>query len=157
MNRLQEFLQEQGTSTVKDVATYGIESGAIGSLIYTSDVVDFFNRYYSEIEAVILEYAEELTHGQFYDLANSELMELLNSELNTSFTTNDEMLELISEEAFKKAEEDNPEEWNDMDVNEIEEIVFDYMENLEVLPTEQDKVQFVALAIELVAQQMQEA
>ncbi|WFG33917.1 terminal repeat-encoded protein [Staphylococcus phage vB_SauM_JDYN] len=156
MNRLQEFLQEQGTSTVKDVATHGVQSGAIGELIYTADVVDFFNRYYSEIEAVILEYAEELTHGQFYDLANSELMEELNEYTNLEFTTNDEMLELISEEAFKQAEEDNAEEWDNMDVHEIEEIVFDYMETLEVLPTEQDKVQFVYLAVEIVAQQMQE-
>lgn len=157
MNTIREFLNGQGTSTVRDIATHGVQSGAIGSLIYTSDVVKFFDRYEDDIEAVIIEYAEELTHGQFYDLANSELMELLNSELNTSFTTNDEMLELISEEAFKKAEEDNPEEWNDMDVHEIEEIVFDYMETLEVLPTEQDKVQFVNLAVELVAQEMQEA
>ena len=39
-----------------------------------------------------------------------------------------------------------------MDEEEIEELVFDYMETLDVLPTKQDKINFVCLAVELVAQ-----
>ncbi len=156
-NTIQEFLQGQEESTVKDVATYGIESGAIGELIYTKDILNFFNRYEDDIEAVILKYVKGLTGETFYDLTNTELLEELNDYTNLEFTTNDEMLELLSEEAFKQAEVDNAEEWDDMDVHEIEEIVFDYMETLEVLPTEQDKLNFVALAVEIVAQQMQEA
>lgn len=154
MNRLQEFLQGQEQSTIEDVAKYGIESGAIGSLIYTEDIVNFFNRYYSEIEAVILEYAEELTHGQFYDLIDTELMELLNSELNTSFTTEDEMLDLLQDEATQLAETDV--NWYDMDEEEQEELIMDCMDDVEVLPTTTDMVQFVYLAVELVAQDMQE-
>lgn len=156
MNRLQEFLQGQEQSTIEDIAKHGIESGAIGDLIYTKDIINFFDKYYSEIEAVILEYAEDLTHGQFYDLIDTELMELLNSELNTSFTTGDEMLDMLLEEARNLAMEDLGTEWDDMDEDEQEELVFDYMDFVEVLPTEQDKVQFVALAIELVAQDMTE-
>ena len=49
MNTIKEFLQRQEASTVKDIAEYGIESGAIGELIYTQDIVDFFNRYYNNI------------------------------------------------------------------------------------------------------------
>ncbi|AVP40370.1 hypothetical protein HOS99_gp129 [Staphylococcus phage phiSA_BS1] len=156
MNKLQEFLQGQEQSTIEDVAKYGIESGAIGSLIYTTDIVKFFDRYYNDIEAVILEYAEDLTHGQFYDLTNTELMELFNSELNTSFTTGDDMLDMLLEEARNLAMKDLAEEWDDMDEDEQEELVFDYMDFVEVLPTKQDKVQFVALAVELVAQDMTE-
>lgn len=156
MNRLQEFLQGQDESIVYQVANYGTNSGAIGELIYTQDILSFFKRYEDDIEAVILNYVEGVTGDTFYDLTDTELLEELNEYTNLEFTTNDEMLELLSEEAFKKAEEDNAEEWNDMDVLEIEDIVFDYMETLEVLPTEQDKLNFVALSVEIVAQQMQE-
>lgn len=156
MNRIEEFLDRQEESTIEDVARYGVESGAIGELIYTTDVVDFFDRYYSDIETVVTDYLEGITGVQYYDLADVELMEELNEYTNLEFTNNDEMLELISKEAFKKAEEDNAEEWNDMDINEIEEVVFDYMETLEVLPTEQDKVQFVYLSVEIVAQRLAE-
>lgn len=151
-NTIKEFLQNEEQSTVKDVATYGVESGAIGELIYTKDVVDFFNRYEDDIEAVILDHVEGLSGDTFYDLTNMELMETLNEYTNLEFTTIDEMLELLHEEAFKQAEIDNAEEWDDMDEYEIEELVFDYMETLEVLPTDQDKINFVCLAVEIVAQ-----
>lgn len=151
-NTIKEFLQGQEESTVKDLAEYGVESGAIGELIYTSDVVDFFNRYEDDIEAVILDHVEGLSGDTFYDLTNMELMETLNEYTNLEFTTIDEMLELLHEEAFKQAEVDNAEEWDDMDEYEIEELVFDYMETLEVLPTDQDKINFVCLAVEIVAQ-----
>lgn len=156
MNTIKQFLQGQEESTIEDVAAYGIESGVIGELIYTQDILNFFDQYEDDIEAVVIEYAEELTHDQFHDLANIELMELFNSELNISFTIEDDMLEMLHEKAFKQAEEDNAAEWDDMDEDEIEELVFDYMEDLEVLPTKQDKINFVCLAVELVAQDMVE-
>lgn len=156
MNRIQEFLNEYEESTVKDVAEYGIESGSIGSLIYTNDIVNFFDQYEDDIEAVILDHVEGLTGDKFYDLTNMELLELLNEYTNADFTTGDEMLELLSEEAFKQAEEDNAEEWDDMDEEEQEELIMDYMDDVDVLPTKQDKLNFVALAVEIVAQQMQE-
>ena len=151
-NTIKEFLQGQETSTVKDVATYGVESGAIGELIYTKDVVDFFNRYEQDIEEVITDYLEGLSGDTFYDLTNTELLESLNEYTNLEFTTRDEMIELLSEKAFEQAEVDNAEEWDDMDEYEIEELVFDYMETLDVLPTKQDKINFVCLAVEIVAQ-----
>ncbi|HJG96474.1 MAG TPA: hypothetical protein K8V90_05165 [Romboutsia timonensis] len=52
--------------------------------------------------------------------------------------------------------EDLAAEWYDMDEEEQEELVFDYMDDVEVLPTKQDKLNFVALSVEIVAQQMQE-
>ena len=77
-------------------------------------------------------------------------MELLNSEINTSFTEEGEMIDLMREEATQLAE--THEDWYDMDEEEQEEVIFDCMEDIEVLPTTMDKVQFVNLAIELVAQ-----
>ena len=151
-NTIKEFLQGQEQSTVKDVAEYGLESGAIGELIYTKDVVNFFDRYEDDIENVITEYVEGLSGDTFYDLTNTELLESLNEYTNLEFTTGDEMIELLSEKAFEQAEVDNAEEWDDMDEYEIEELVFDYMETLEVLPTDQDKINFVCLAVEIVAQ-----
>ncbi|HJG96475.1 MAG TPA: hypothetical protein K8V90_05170 [Romboutsia timonensis] len=53
MNTIQEFLQTEEASTVKDVAEHGIESGAIGELIYTKDILNFFDQYEDDIEAVI--------------------------------------------------------------------------------------------------------
>ena len=153
-NTIKEFLQNEEESTVKDVAEYGLESGAIGELIYTEDIVAFFDRYEDDIEAVILDHVEGLTGDKFYNLTNMELMETLNEYTNLEFTTTDEMLELLHEEAFKQAEVDNAEEWEDMDEEEIEELVFDYMDDVEVLPTKQDKINFVCLAVELVAQDM---
>ena len=153
-NTIKEFLQNEEESTVKDVAEYGLESGAIGELIYTEDIVAFFDRYEDDIEAVILDHVEGLTGDKFYNLTNMELMETLNEYTNLEFTTIDEMLELLHEEAFKQAGVDNAEEWEDMDEDDKEDIVFDYMEDLEVLPTEQDKINFVCLAVELVAQDM---
>lgn len=152
MNTIREFLQTEEASTIKDVATYGIESGAIGELIYTEDILNFFDRYEDDIEAVIIDYVESLTLGTFYDLTNTELLEELNDYTNLEFTTTDEMLELLHEKAFKQAEEDNAAEWDDMDEEEQEELIWDCMEDIEVLPTKQDKLNFVALAIELVAQ-----
>ena len=151
-NTIKEFLQGQEQSTVKDVAEYGLESGAIGELIYTKDVVNFFDQYEDDIEAVILDFVEGLSGDTFYDLINTELLEELNEYTNLEFTTGDEMIELLSEKAFEQAEVDNAEEWDDMDEYEIEELVFDYMETLEVLPTDQDKINFVCLAVEIVAQ-----
>ena len=155
-NTIKEFLQNEEESTVRDVAEYGLESGAIGELIYTEDIVAFFDRYEDDIEAVITDYVEGLTGDKFYNLTNMELMESLNeyTNTNTSFTTTDEMLDLLHEKAYSQAMEDNAEEWEDMDEDDKEELVFDYMEDLEVLPTKQDKINFVCLSVELVAQDM---
>lgn len=156
MNTIREFLENKEESTIEDVANYGIESGAIGELIYTQDVVNFFDRYEDDIEAVILDHVEDTVGDKFYDLANMELLETLNDYFNVDFTTTDEMLEMLHEEAFKQAEEDNAAEWDDMDEDEIEELVVDYMNDVDVLPTKQDKLNFVALAVEIVAQNMTE-
>ena len=153
-NTIKEFLQNEEESTAKDVAEYGLESGAIGELIYTEDIVAFFDEYEDDIEAVILDHVEGLTGDKFYNLTNMELMETLNEYTNLEFTTIDEMLELLHEEAFKQAMEDNAEEWEDMDEEEQEDIIMDYMDDVEVLPTKQDKINFVCLAVELVAQDM---
>lgn len=155
MNTIKNFLETreaQGTMHIGDLAEYGVMNVGHRELMYNEDILNFFNRYEDDIEAVILDHVEGLTGDKFYDLTNTELLEELNDYTNLEFTTGDEMLELLSEKAFEQAEIDNAEEWDDMDEYEIEELVFDYMETLEVLPTDQDKINFVCLAVELVAQ-----
>ena len=151
------FLQGQEESTVKDVATHGVQSGAIGRLIYTSDVVNFFDRYYNDIEAVVTEYLEGISGVQYYDLLNYELMRDLENYANVFFEEEDTYLGITLDEAKKMAEEDNATEWDDMDEEEQEELSIDYMDDVELDIQDTDKVQFVYLAVEIVAQQMQEA
>ena len=102
-NTIREFLQGQEESTVRDVAEYGLESGAIGELIYTEDIVAFFDRYEDDIEAVVTNFIEEMTGYKFYDLTNMELLETLNEYTNLEFTTIDEMLDLLHEKAYSQA------------------------------------------------------
>ena len=156
MNTIREFLNGQEASTIEDVAEYGVQSGAIGSLIYTNDVVDFFNRYYSEIEAVVTNYLEGVTGAQYYDLLNYELMRDLEDYANVFFEEEDTYLDITLDLAEQLAEEDN-EDWNELTEDEKQELSLDYMDDVEIDIQDVDKVQFVNLAVEIVAQQMQEA
>ena len=155
MNRIQEFLNEYEESTVKDVAEYGIESGSIGSLIYTNDIVNFFNRYYNDIEAVVTEYLEGITGVQYFDLLNCELMRDLENYSNVGFEDEDTYLNIMLDKAEQLAEEDN-EDWNELTGVEQEELIIDYMEDVVIDIQDNDKVQFVYLAVEIVAQDMTE-
>lgn len=144
--------EAQGFMNIGDIAKHGVASAAPRGLTYNVDIVDFFDKNLEDIEAVIFEYVEDLTHDTFYDIVNIELMELLNDEINTSFTEEDEMLDLMREEATQLAE--THEDWYDMDEEGQEELIWDCMEDVDVLPTTMDKVQFVWLAMELVAQEI---
>ncbi|UGL60454.1 hypothetical protein [Staphylococcus phage vB_SurM-PSU4] len=157
MNTIREFLETreaQGTLHIGDLAEYGVMNVGHNELMYNEDILNFFKQYEDDIEAVILEYVEDLTHDTFYDIINVELMELLNSEINTSFTEYEDMLDLMQDEATQLAE--THEDWYDIDEEEQEELIFDCMNDVEVLPTDQDKINFVCLAVELVAQDMTE-
>ncbi|UGL60453.1 hypothetical protein [Staphylococcus phage vB_SurM-PSU4] len=156
MNTIKEFLQNEEESTVKDVATYGVQSGAIGELIYTSDVVDFFNRYEQDITDVITDYLEGVTGAQYYDLLNYELMSDLENYANVEFQHEDTYHEIEFDLAENIASNEI-EGFDDMDEEEQVEAVFESMEFIELEIQDTDKVQFVNLAVEIVAQQMQEA
>ncbi len=155
-NTIKEFLQGQEESTVKDVATYGVQSGAIGELIYTSDVVDFFNRYEQDITNVVTDYLEGVTGAQYYDLLNYELMSDLENYANVEFQHEDTYHEIEFDLAENIASNEI-EGFDDMDEEEQVEAVFESMEFIELEIQDTDKVQFVNLAVEIVAQQMQEA
>ncbi|WOZ17590.1 hypothetical protein [Staphylococcus phage vB_SauM-T-SE-G1] len=155
-NRIQKFLETKEASTVKDVATHGVQSGAIGELIYTRDVVNFFDRYYSDIEEVVTDYLESVTGEQYYDLLNYELMNDLDNYLNVEFQHEDTYIELEYFEAERIANADI-EGFEDMDEDEQGDIISECLEFVELDIQDVDKVQFVNLAVEIVAQQMQEA
>ena len=156
MNTIREFLQGQEESTVRDVATYGVQSGAIGELIYTSDVVNFFDRYEQDIENVITDYLESVTGEQYYDLLNYELMRDLENYVNVEFQHEDTYIELEYIEAERIANADI-EGFEGMDEDEQADAISECLEFVELDIQDTDKVQFVNLAVEIVAQQMQEA
>ena len=155
-NTIKGFLQTEEASTVKDVATHGVQSGAIGRLIYTSDVVNFFDSYYGDIEAVVTEYLEGITGVQYYDLLNYELMRDLENYSNVEFEDEDEYNNIQFDLAENIAS-DEIEGFEDMDDMEQAEAIFEAMDDVELEIQDTDKVQFVNLAVEIVAQQMQEA
>ena len=155
MDTIREFLETkeaEGTMHIGDLAEFGVMNVGHRELMYNEDILNFFDRYEDDIEAVITDYVEGITGDTFYDLTDMDLLEELNDYTNLEFTTIDEMLEMLHEKAEQEAIADNAEEWEDMDEDDREELVFDYMDDLEVLPTKQDKINFVCLAVELVAQ-----
>ncbi|AAX92173.1 hypothetical protein QCF18_10035 [Staphylococcus aureus] len=152
-NTIQAFLQGQEASTVKDVATHGVQSGAIGKLIYTSDVVNFFDSYEQDIEAVITEYIEEVTGQQYYDLLNYELMRDLENYANVEFEDEDEYNNIQFDLAENIAS-DEVEGFEDMDEADRAEAIYEAMDDVELELQETDKVQYVNLAVEIVAQRM---
>lgn len=156
MNTIKEFLQGQEESTVKDVATYGVQSGAIGKLIYTSDVVNFFDRYEQDIEAVITDYLEGVTGAQYYDLLNYELMSDLENYANVEFQHEDTYHEIEFDLAENIASNEI-EGFDDLDEEEQVDAIYEAMDLVELEIQDTDKVEFVNLAVEIVAQQMQEA
>ena len=155
-NTIKGFLQTEEASTVKDVATHGVQSGAIGRLIYTSDVVNFFDRYEQDIEAVITDYLEGITGVQYYDLLNYELMRDLENYSNVEFEDEDEYNNIQFDLAENIASSEI-EDFEDMDEADQADAIFEAMEFVELEIQDTDKVEFVNLAVEIVAQQMQEA
>lgn len=151
-NRIQEFLETKDASTVRDIATHGVQSGAIGSLIYTADVVNFFDRYYSDIEAVITDYLEGVTGMKYYDLLNYELMSDLENYANVEFQSEDSYLELQFDLAENIASEYA--DFDEADEDEQQELIIEALDYVEMDIQDTDKVQFVNLAVEIVAQEL---
>ncbi|BEU75267.1 hypothetical protein RNIID_0550 [Staphylococcus phage phiRNIID] len=151
-NTIKEFLQGQEQSTIEDVANYGIESGIIGELIYNKDIVNFFDTYAQDIENTILNLIEETEGITLYDINNIETFETLNDNYNIELPTEDEYNQAIYEKAIEIAENDYMDEWADMDEDERDELIYDYMDSVEYDLTTQDKIEFVKLAVEVTAQ-----
>ncbi|WBF81136.1 hypothetical protein FMLHJGGC_00083 [Staphylococcus phage BSwM-KMM1] len=157
-NTIKGFLQTEEASTVKDVATHGVQSGAIGRLIYTSDVVNFYDRYYLDIEETILNMIESQTGEEYYSIENVEAMAQLNEIVNTEviqFTTYEEMDELLDEKAKDNViAEIGKLSFDNLDDEEQEELIWEAKDLVDVLPTTQDVTNFVNLAVEIVAQEL---
>lgn len=152
---IKEFLQRQEESTVKDVANYGVQSGAIGELIYTKDVVKFFDNYRQDIETVVIDYLESVTGEQYYDLLNYELMSDLENYVNVEFQHEDTYIEMEYQKAIEIARRDI-ENFDDMTEDEQDEAITECLELVELDLQDSDKTQFVNLAVEIVAQNMTE-
>lgn len=152
-NTIKGFLQTEEASTVRDVATHGVQSGAIGRLIYTSDVVNFFDRYEQDIEEVITDYLEGVTGAQYYNLLNYELMSDLENYANVEFQHEDTYHEIEFDLAENIASNEI-EGFDDLDEEEQVEAIYEAMEFIELEIQDTDKVEFVNLAVEIVAQKL---
>src|SRR5699024_8240769 len=130
-NTIKGFLQTEEASTVKDVATHGVESGAIGSLIYTNDVVRFFDQYEQDIENVITDYLESVTGEQYYDLLNYELMRDLENYSNVEFEDEDEYNNIQFDLAENIASSEI-EDFEDMDEADQADAIYEAMEFIEL-------------------------
>ncbi|ARQ95776.1 hypothetical protein qdsa001_18 [Staphylococcus phage qdsa001] len=151
-NTIKEFLQGYEQSTIEDLACSGVESGVIGELIYNKDIVTFFNNYEQDIENTVLNLIGEAEGITLYDINNIETFEILNNYYNVELPTEDEYIQAIYEKATEMAEDDYMDEWKDMDEDERDELIYDYMDSVEYDLTTQDKIEFVKLAVEVTAQ-----
>ncbi|QXV86228.1 hypothetical protein [Staphylococcus phage SAPYZU_15] len=151
-NTIKEFLQGYEQSTIEDLACSGVESGVIGELIYNKDIVTFFNNYEQDIENTVLNLIGEAEGITLYDINNIETFEILNNYYNIELPTEDEYIQAIYEKATEMAEDDYMDEWKDMDEDERDELIYDYMDSVEYDLTTQDKIEFVKLAVEVTAQ-----
>lgn len=154
-NTIIEFLQGQEDSTVKDVAIHGVQSGAIGKLIYTTDVVKFFDEYEQDIENVITEYLEGITGMHYFTLLNYELMNDLENIANVHFQSEETYTELQFELAERIAY-DSVEDFEDLSESEKEDVIFESFYDVELEIQDTDKVEFVNLAVEIEAQRLAE-
>ncbi|AGR48280.1 hypothetical protein SEP1_153 [Staphylococcus phage phiIBB-SEP1] len=152
---IKEFLQRQEESTVKDVANYGVQSGAIRELIYTKDVVKFFDNYRQDIETVVIDYLESVTGVKYFNLLNYELMNDLENYVNVEFQHEDTYIEMEYQKAEEIARRDI-ENFEDMTEDEQDEAITECLDFVELDLQDTDKVQFVNLAVEIVAQDMTE-
>lgn len=155
-NTIKEFLEGKELYEVRDLSEHGLMSGVIGELISNYDIVKFFDNYEQDIENEMMELAEmDLGIQTFDPLTDYELIEELRSDM-LDFDNEEEKTEVIMSEARSQVEEDYSEEIEngEMDEDEVDELVMDYMADIEPKISDNDKIQWVKLATEYVAQKM---
>ena len=152
MKTVKDYLlnkEEQGTFVVSDIAEFGLNMGVNG-LIYRNEILDFFNEYEDDIQEIILNLASEITGYEGYSLNEMELLDNLNTFVNSDFKFED--YELRFDDYLAKANEliaeDLGDEMDDMDEYELEELQFDYVADIEFELTDEDKEKLVWLAVE---------
>ena len=152
MKTVKDYLlnkEEQGTFVVSDIAEFGLNMGVNG-LIYRNEILDFFNEYEDDIQEIILNLASEITGYEGYSLNEMELLDNLNTFVNSDFKFED--YELRFDDYLAKANEliaeDLGDEMDDMDEYELEELQFDYVADIEFELTDEDKEKWVWLAVE---------
>lgn len=155
-NTIKTYLLEQeaqGLLHIGDLAEFGLNMG-VPNLIYNEDILNFFNQHEQAIEDVITGFVEETGGIETFDaLADLEVFEALTELTNgLQFTSTDEMLEMQYMEAERIAKDDYADEWDEMDEGEQDDLITDYMADVETLPTDYDKINFVWLVVEMVAQ-----
>ena len=109
---------------VDDLQRAGCVSGLVSHLIYYTDTVEFFDNHEDEILQIL---------SDNYGITNPETYEGAEELANfiPSLESAEDKLEAFQEEAEEtareEAQDDYAEEWNEMDEDEQESIIFDYM------------------------------
>lgn len=155
-NTIKEFLEGKELYEVRDLAEHGLMSGVIGELISNYDIVKFFDNYEQDIENEMMELAEMNLGIQTFDpLTDYELIEELRSDM-LGFDNEEEKTDVIMSEARSQVEEDYSEEIEngEIDEDEVDDLAMDYMADIEPKISDNDKIQWVKLATEYVAQKM---
>lgn len=145
---------EKGILSIEDLATFGVPNVAPQGLISNHDTLEFFNTHEQEIKDTVIEYLENLGHETVNPFTDIQSYDLLRNNV-VQFSDMDTVLDLMRESALKDLELDYTEqELSDMDEDEFDDLLTDYMNDIEPLPTDQDKIYFVWLAVELVASEI---
>lgn len=156
-NTIKNYLLSQGNKgilSIEDLATFGVPNVAPQGLISNYDTLEFFNTHEREIKDTVRDYLENLGHESANPFTDIQAYDLLRNDV-VKFSDMDTVLDLMRESALKDLKLDYTEqELTDMGEDECDDLLTDYMNDIDPLPTDQDKIYFVWLAVELVASEI---
>lgn len=145
---------ENGILSIEDLATFGVPNVAPQGLISNHDTLEFFSTHEREIKDTVRDYLENLGHESANPFTDIQAYDLLRNNV-VQFSDMDTVLDLMRESALKDLELDYTEqELADMGEDEYDDLLTDYMNDIDPLPTDQDKIYFVWLAVEIVASEI---
>ena len=155
--------QTEGKFTIKDIAEYGVDYVAPNGLVKYGERENFYNKHFDEI----LETVEEIVEANGGELDDDPTMLKLETYeiLETTFFNQwNEIrfydLESREEFAWDKAREQVEDDYRaeieneEMDEEEINELTFDYMADIEMFEDFDDMATVVALVVRLKACEM---
>ena len=150
-----ETMENKGTLHIGDLAEFGLMNVAPNGMIYNNELINFYDNHYNAINETVLKFIDDISNEELPSIETVQAMGILNQYTLLDFTDEEEFLNLALEQANKEIREDYTEqELEEMGEDELDSLEMDYMGDIDPLPTKQDKINFVTLAVELVAQEI---
>ena len=155
---IENYIKNNMDSTeVEHLADYGLDHVAPNGLISYHERTEFFDKYYNDIQAEMIDLAEGVWGIAVYgDPFNSyAFIETLrdNAVSGSNFDTIDDKESQLYLQGLKQIKADYP-DWESMDKDELQDLAMDYMADVEPEPSKNDKSEWVALVFEIVAQRL---